>query len=93
MNSGKKTKASDFVRILSFDRILTNLMLSRIVFAFDGSYNSRRIFSVSRISATIVLERYILRKAISKFLRLILRTPFAPAYPPINGQMHSLFPF
>ena len=37
----KKTKASDFVHVQSCDHTFTNLMLSRIVFAFDSSYNSR----------------------------------------------------
>lgn len=76
-----KGESTRFVYILSCDHILTNLMLSRIVSAFDSFYDSRRITFVSKILATIVNGRYILATGVSKFFALLFCTASAPVYP------------
>jgi hypothetical protein len=59
-------------------------MLSGITYAFDGFSNSRRIYFVSKIFATIVNGRYYSQTRFSKFFRLLLHTSSALDYPHIE---------
>ena len=80
---GQKTKASDFVHILSCDHILTNLMLSKIVSALTAFTIHAAFTLFPKFLQRFETGRYIPRAGVSKFLGLLLHTASAPGYPQI----------